>query len=67
MTNIKITESAIMNWLWKFQYELFKPENGLSKTDVEQIERHWKMLKLVTEDIFSSKYNSSSTDKIGNI
>lgn len=57
-----------MNWLWKFQYALFKQDNGLSMQHREQIEKHWKMLKLVTEDIFDSPvYRSSSSDKIGNI
>jgi len=67
MTNIKITESALMNFLWKFQYELFKEANGLSKQDVEIIEKHWKMLKLITEHTFDQISDRSNNDKIGNI
>lgn len=57
----------MMNLIWKLQYELFKPDNGLSKTEIQQIERHWKLLKLVTEDIFDSRNRSSTSEKVGNI
>ena len=55
--------------LWKFQNILYEHGSALTKENIEQIERHWKLLKLVTEDIFETRYNqdNSSFEKVGNV
>jgi len=67
---IQIVESNLMSIIWKFQTELYTQGAGLlSSKDIEVIEKHWKLLKLVTEHTFDLIHDdtSSSSDKIGNI
>lgn len=66
---LKVTESDLMAVLWKFQNILYEQGTALTKENIEQIEKHWKLLKLVTEDVFETRYNqdNSSVNKIGNV
>ncbi len=64
---LKIIESNLMSTLFKFQNELYQSGSGrLSQRDIEQIDKHWKLLKLVTEDIFDTAYKNDRSN-IGNV
>lgn len=67
---IKVIESNLMSIIWKFQTELYTQGAGiLSSKDIEIIDKHWKLLKLVTEHTFDMINEDPflKQEKVGNI